>query len=75
MGVSELDVPLASAIEVLRGELVEAIRAGEDREIQFALGPVELELEVALEKKVDGQAGIASWLVSVGGRREFQDRA
>lgn len=67
MGMSELDVPLASAIEVLRGELVEAVRAGEDQEIQFALGPVELELEVVVEKKVDGQAGIKFWLVSIGG--------
>jgi hypothetical protein len=65
--VSELDVPLASAIEVLRGELVEAVRAGRDQEIQFALGPIELELQVAVEKKVDGQAGIKFWLVSVGG--------
>jgi Trypsin-co-occurring domain 2 len=66
-GVSELDVPLASAIEVLRNELVEAVRAGKDQEIRFALGPIELELQVAVEKKADGQAGIKFWLVSVGG--------
>jgi hypothetical protein len=65
--MSELDVPLAKAIEVLRSELVEAVRAGADEEIQFALGPIELELEVAVERKVDGQAGIKFWLVSVGG--------
>jgi len=65
--MSELEVPLASAIEVLRNELVEAVRAGRDQEIQFALGPIELELQVAVERKVDGQAGIKFWLVSVGG--------
>jgi hypothetical protein len=65
--MSELDVPLASAIEVLRSELVEAVRAGGGEEIQFALGPVELELAVAVEKKVEGQAGIKFWLVSAGG--------
>jgi hypothetical protein len=65
--VSDFDVPLASAIEVLRGELVEAVRAGEGEEIQFALGPIDLELEVAVDENANGQAGIKFWLVSVGG--------
>ena len=63
----EVGIPLASAIEVLRGELLEAVQAGQGEEIQFALGPVELELQVAAERKVDGNAGIKFWLVSLGG--------
>jgi hypothetical protein len=63
----EVRIPLASAIEVLRAELVEAVKAGEGEEIQFALGRVELELQVAAENKVDGNAGIKFWLVSLGG--------
>ena len=58
---------MASAIEALRGELVEAVRSGEDEEFRFELGAVELELQVAVEKKAEGQAGIKFWLVSLGG--------
>jgi Trypsin-co-occurring domain 2 len=60
-------IPLASAIEALRGELLKAVEAGEGQEIQFALGPVELELQVAAENKGGGKTGIKFWLVSLGG--------
>ena len=63
----EVRIPLASAIEALRGELVDAVRSSEGEEIRFALGDVELELQVAVEAKVEGQAGIKFWLVSLGG--------
>jgi len=39
-------IPLASAIRALRTELQEAVRAGEGEDLRFALGPVELELQV-----------------------------
>jgi hypothetical protein len=71
----EVRIPLASAIEALRGELVEAVRSSENEEIRFALGTVELELQVAVDKKFDGQAGIKFWLVSLGagGSRSSSD--
>lgn len=65
--VDEARVGLASAIEALRGELVEAVSSGEGKEFRFELGVVELELQVAVEKKVEGEAGIKFWLVSLGG--------
>jgi Trypsin-co-occurring domain 2 len=63
----EVRIPLASAIEALRGELVDAVRSSENEEIRFALGTVELELQVAVEKKFDGHGGIKFWLISLGG--------
>lgn len=63
----EVRVPLASAIAALREELAEAVRSGEGEEIRFALGTVELELQVAVESKQDGRAGIKFWLLSAGG--------
>ncbi len=63
----DVRIPLASAIEALRCELVDAVRSSEGEEIRFALGTVELELQVEVEKKVEGQGGIKFWLVSLGG--------
>jgi Trypsin-co-occurring domain 2 len=65
---AELQIPLAQAIRALRAELVEAVRQGKDEEVKFALGPVELELQVQVSKEAGGEAGIAFWLVTIGGR-------
>jgi hypothetical protein len=66
--VGEAQIPLASAIRALRAELVEAVRAGEGEEIRFALGPVELELEVEAGAEGGINGGIKFWLVSIGGK-------
>jgi hypothetical protein len=59
---------LASAIRALRAELVEAVRAGEGEEIRFALGPVDLELEVEPTAEGGVNGGIKFWLVSIAGK-------
>ena len=66
-GESTVDVPLASAIEALRAELVAAVQAGQGQEVRFALGPIELELqvEVSVEKGLD--AGVKFWVIGLGG--------
>lgn len=61
-------IALASAIRALRSELQEAIRAGEGEELRFALGPVELELQVQAACEGGGEAGIKFWLVSIGAK-------
>jgi Trypsin-co-occurring domain 2 len=60
-------IPLSSAIGALRRELVEAVRSGEGEELRFALGTVELELQVAAEKKAGVEGGVKFWLLSLGG--------
>lgn len=64
----ELVIPLAGAIRALRRELLEAVQAGGDEEIRFALGPVELELQVEASRELGGETGVKFWLVSVAGK-------
>lgn len=61
-------IPLASAIRALRTELQEAVRAGEDEHLRFALGPIELELKVHAAYEGNLETGIKFWLVSVGAK-------
>jgi Trypsin-co-occurring domain 2 len=66
--VSELDVPLATAIEALRRELVAAVQEGADQEVRFALGPIELEFQVEVSREAGVEAGVKFWVVSLGGK-------
>jgi hypothetical protein len=61
------DLALADAIEALRGELEKAVAAGEGERLRFALGPVEMEFEVAISKGRSGKGGIAFWVITLGG--------
>ena len=66
--VSEVGVPLAAAIEALRGELVVALEKGKDAEVRFALGPVELEFQVEVSREVGADAGVKFWVLALGGK-------
>jgi Trypsin-co-occurring domain 2 len=61
------DLALADAIEALRGELETAMVAGEGERLRFALGPVEMEFEVAISRERTAKGGIAFWVVTLGG--------
>jgi hypothetical protein len=63
-------VPLAATIRALRRELMEAVREGKDEEMHFALGPIELELQVEVSSSGGGEAGIKFWVLSLGGKGE-----
>jgi hypothetical protein len=62
----EVQLPLASAIRSLRAEIVTAVRAGAGEEIQFALGPVELELQIEATLEAGVEGGFKFWLASAG---------
>jgi Trypsin-co-occurring domain 2 len=66
--VGDNRIELASVIRALRSELGNAVREQTGEEIGFALGPVELELQVELAQEAGGEAGIKFWLVSIGGK-------
>lgn len=59
-------VELAELIGQLRTELTKAMHSGEDEELRFEVGPVELELTVAVQR--DGAAGakVKFWVVELG---------
>jgi hypothetical protein len=63
-------VPLASFIRALRRELVEAVKEGNEQEVRFALGPIELELQVEVSSTGGGEAGVKFWLIALGGKAE-----
>ena len=67
-------IPLASAIEDLRSELLLALEAGKGEKLHFRLKPIELELQVAITATGSGKGGVKFWVVEFGveggGKRE-----
>ncbi|MET9625931.1 trypco2 family protein [Lentzea sp. NPDC006480] len=59
-------VELADLIGQLRSELTEAMQAGENEDLRFELGPVELELTVAVTKEAKPGAKVKFWVVELG---------
>ncbi|ANZ20567.1 hypothetical protein SNOUR_36695 [Streptomyces noursei ATCC 11455] len=59
-------IELASVIRDLRAELEQAITAAEGEALRFELGPVELEVSVALERTAQGGAKVRFWVVEAG---------
>ncbi len=59
-------IELAEVIRELRAELERARWAGESAELRFELGPVQLELEVALTHEAGGGGKVRFWVVEVG---------
>ena len=59
-------IPLAEAISELRKQVTVAMAQAKDEELNFRLGPVELELQVKLEKSGEAEAGVKVWVLSVG---------
>ncbi|MGE3289106.1 MAG: trypco2 family protein [Pseudonocardia sp.] len=59
-------IELAELIGRLRAELAEAMRAGEESDLRFELGPVELELNVAVAKEATPGAKVKFWVVELG---------
>jgi hypothetical protein len=64
----QLQVPLVEAIRALRREIVEASRVAKDEEVQFKLGPVELEFALELSREAGADGGLKFWVVSLGGQ-------
>ncbi|HUR34189.1 MAG TPA: trypco2 family protein [Vicinamibacterales bacterium] len=68
------ELALADAIDHLRRELGRAIDAGSGERLQFGLGPVELELQVALSA-TGGAKAEAKWIVLSLGANAGAERA
>jgi hypothetical protein len=65
-GILAQGVELAQMISQLRQDLISAMQAGEDKELLFELGPVELELTVAVSKEGGPNAKVRFWVIEVG---------
>jgi hypothetical protein len=60
-------IELADVIGQLRDELDKARCLAGDAELQFELGPIDLEVTVGLEKTGQGGAKIRFWVIELGG--------
>jgi hypothetical protein len=62
----QMAVELAELIGQLRAELTKAMSAGEGADLRFEIGPVELELTVAVNKEAKPGAKVRFWVVELG---------
>lgn len=60
-------IGLAETVTALRAELAAAVAAGADEEIQFPVGPVQLEFHVGVTKSAEGKGGLKFWVLELGG--------
>jgi hypothetical protein len=59
-------IELASVIRDLRDELGRAIAGGEGEALRFELGPIELEVSVAIEAGAQAGAKARFWVLELG---------
>ncbi len=68
-------VQLAEFIRELRSELQAAVEAAEGQPLRFELGPVELELGLAVEKRGETTASVKFWVVGLAGGGELSHQS
>lgn len=67
-------VEIAAAVKAIRAELAAAAEDADGEDLLFAVGPVELEFQVAVTKGGEGGAAAKFWVVSVGGKATYSHR-
>jgi hypothetical protein len=65
-GIVAVMIELSDVIASLRSELNTARLEGAGKDLRFALGPVELEVSVVVEKTGGGDAKVKFWVVELG---------
>ncbi|MFI2205544.1 trypco2 family protein [Streptomyces sp. NPDC020192] len=70
-------IELSEMIAQLRAELATAMAAGEGEDLRFALGPVQLELTVSVQRDAAASGKVKFWVVELGadgklGRQDTQ---
>lgn len=60
-------VGLVEAIETLRSELTDAMKAAEqaDDDIQLEVGEITLQFQIQVERSAEGKAGVSFWLIDL----------
>ncbi|WP_228562516.1 trypco2 family protein [Catenulispora rubra] len=66
MGRGKAVIELASVIRDLRAELKEAVASGDGEALRFELGPIELEVSVALQREGSAGAKVRFFVVQGG---------
>jgi hypothetical protein len=60
-------IDLETAVRALRDRLVSAAAQGSGREIQFEVGPIEMEFLVEMRRDAKARGGVRVWLASAEG--------
>ncbi|MGH3815899.1 MAG: trypco2 family protein [Pseudonocardiaceae bacterium] len=68
-------VELAQVIGQLRQELTAAMREGAGEDLRFELGPVELELTIAVSREAGPNAKVRFWVVELGADGKMASQA
>ncbi|GAA0906127.1 trypco2 family protein [Pseudonocardia zijingensis] len=66
-----MPLALSEVVAQLRAELTEAMSAGEDEQLRFELGPVEVELTVGVDKEAKPGAKAKFWVLELGSEARF----
>ncbi|MEU2630399.1 trypco2 family protein [Kitasatospora sp. NPDC007106] len=61
-----MEIELANAVAAVRDELLGAAARGAGQNLQFKVGPVELEFAVELRVDAKAKAGFKAWVVTAG---------
>lgn len=59
-----VEIELGNAVAALRDELIDAAARGSRGQVEFAVGPIELEFGVELRRDAKVKAGFKAWVVS-----------
>jgi Trypsin-co-occurring domain 2 len=63
-----MEIELATLLASLRSEINRARLDAADEEVRFRVDSIHLELQVAVEKAAEADAGVRFWVVSMGGK-------
>jgi len=59
-----MEIELADAVAVVRDELLTAAARGAGADVEFVVGPVELEFSVELKADAKAKTGFKAWVIS-----------
>ncbi|MEU5258136.1 trypco2 family protein [Amycolatopsis sp. NPDC021455] len=59
-----MEIELADAVASVREELLEAVAWRADAELEFVVGPIELEFSVELRRDAKMKSGFKAWVIS-----------
>ncbi|MFE9662572.1 trypco2 family protein [Streptomyces sp. NPDC005955] len=62
-----MDIELADLLASLRTEIGRAQLDAADQDVRFRINSIDLELQVAVEKSAEANAGVRFWVASLGG--------
>jgi hypothetical protein len=71
MKIETNNIPLSQMIETLRNQMEESIKNAKNKDLQFSIESIELELKVGISHDTTGKAGVSFWIINVEGEHQF----